>query len=112
ASGNPVEPLIPRNFSERRRAGLSHAIERGLAVPTGEQPSFLRSNGRRRTDSDKRRIADLQKIRDARAAELGIDPTLIASRAVLLDLVEDWSRHEPELMRWQRQLLNGAKMEK
>lgn len=112
ASGESIEPLIPRNFSERRRAGLLHAIQRGLAVPAGEQPSLLRSNGRRLTDSDKRRIAELQKIRDARAAELGIDPTLIASRAVLLDLAEDWSRHESELMRWQRQLLNGSKPEK
>jgi ribonuclease D len=112
ASGRSVEPLIPRNFSDRRRAGLSRAIQRGLAMPPGQQPSFLRSNGRRLTDAEKRRIADLQKIRDARATELGIDPTLIASRAVLLDLAEDWSRHEPELMLWQRHLLNGSKPEK
>lgn len=36
---------------------------------------------------------------------MGIDPTLIASRAALLDLAEDWNRHERELMNWQRDLL-------
>ena len=40
-----------------------------------------------------------------KAAELGIDPTLIASRAVLSDLAHDWNKHEKELMKWQRDIL-------
>jgi len=36
---------------------------------------------------------------------LGIDPTLIASRAVLSDLARDWEESSTELMKWQRNLL-------
>jgi hypothetical protein len=41
-----------------------------------------------------------------KAAELALDPTLIASRATLLALAGDWNRHKSELMDWQRELYN------
>ena len=47
----------------------------------------------------------MEKIRDQRAHELGIDPTLIAPKSVLGDLARDWDKHAPELMNWQRELL-------
>jgi hypothetical protein len=47
----------------------------------------------------------LEKRRDAHAHQLGIDPTLIASRATLMELARDWDKHAPELMNWQRELL-------
>ena len=65
----------------------------------------VRHEFRRINDATKQRAAELQNRRDAKAAELGIDATLIASRAVLLDLAENWSAHEKELMNWQRELL-------
>jgi ribonuclease D len=105
AAGQPIAPLVPPKFSDRRRSGLDKAIGRGLAVPPDAQPTYLRHEFRRIADTTKQRAAELQKRRDARAAELGIDATLIASRAVLLDLAEDWSAHEKELMNWQRVLL-------
>jgi hypothetical protein len=47
----------------------------------------------------------LARVRDLNAHELGIDPTLIASKATLFAL----GRHDPEawadLMPWQRELL-------
>ena len=106
-SGKPVEPLIPPKFSERRYQALMEAIKRGLAVPPELQPRPLRNLVRRISDATKRRMESLQKHRDTRATELGIDPTLIASRAVLLDLAEDWNKHEKELMNWQRDLLKS-----
>ena len=45
---------------------------------------------------------------DKQAAALEIDPTLIASRAVLLALANDWGRASAELMPWQKELLAGA----
>ena len=59
----------------------------------------------RLSDADQKGVLDLQKLRDARAAELGIDPTLIASRATLTDLARDWDEHAGELMAWQRELM-------
>jgi hypothetical protein len=67
----------------------------------------LRPTSRHPSDGEKRRYLELQHRRDARATELGIDPTLIASRATLSDLAHDWGKYERELMKWQRQLLQG-----
>ena len=104
-NGKPVEPLLPARFSDRRFHTLRDAIKSGLAVPPQRQPQPVRNIVRRVSDATKKRMEALQKVRDARARELGIDPTLIASRAVLLDLAEDWNKHEKELMNWQRELL-------
>jgi len=100
-----IEPLLPRRISDRRRETLLGAIKKGLAVPPREQPDFLRPKGRRITDAHKRRMLELQQRRDTIAGKLGIDPTLIASRSMMLDLADDWERHEAGLMNWQRELL-------
>lgn len=105
ASGQSIERLIPQKFSDHRREGLIRAVKHGLAVPAQQQPEPLRHAIRRVSDRDKRQALELQQRRDARAAELGIDPTLIASRATLVDLAEDWNAHQSALMNWQRELL-------
>jgi len=101
----PIEPLVPRHFSDRRRAGLKDAVNRGLAVPPDRQPGPIRQINRRPSDAEKRRFNELQNRRDLHAHQLGIDPTLIASRATLAALAENWPAHEPTLMSWQRELL-------
>jgi ribonuclease D len=103
--GRPTAPMIPERFSDRRRHGLAEAIKRGLEVPTAQLPQPIRHTFRRISDTVKRRVEQLQKHRDERAKELAIDPTLIASRATLLDLAEDWDAHQKDLMNWQRELL-------
>jgi ribonuclease D len=107
ATKRPFEPLLPRHLSERRRHGVAKAVARGLALPPEQYPEILRSTGRRPTEAERRRYMELQDHRDARAAKLGIDPTLIASRAMLSNLAHDWDRHEAELMNWQKELLTG-----
>ena len=54
-----------------------------------------------------RRFREFEKHRDLRAQELGLDPTLIASRATLGELARDWDQHAPELMNWQQELLRA-----
>jgi ribonuclease D len=105
AAHQPVEPLLSPRISPRRREGLSHAIKNGLALPAGQHPEILRHKGHRLTDAQIRRYRELEKCRDAHAHKLGIDPTLIASRAALGDLSRDWNQRAPELMIWQRDLL-------
>lgn len=107
AAAKPIEPLLPKHLSERRRGGIAKAVARGGAVSADELPAILRSSGRRPSDSERRRFVELQRRRDNRAAELGIDPTLIASRATLSDLAHEWDKASPELMNWQRQLLDS-----
>jgi ribonuclease D len=101
----PVEPLLPRHLSERRRRGLLKAVARGRGVSRERYPKPLRYAGRRYSEGERRRFLELQNRRDARAAALGIDPTLIASRAMLSDLAHNWDKHQPALMNWQRELL-------
>jgi len=106
--GRPIDPFLPKHFSERRRTGLTKAIARGLGLSPDGHPSILRSISRRPSEAERRRFVELQKRRDSRAAELDIDPTLIASRAVLSELAHDWDKHSSALMGWQRELLTSA----
>jgi hypothetical protein len=53
-------------------------------------------------------MIELERRRDRCAAELGIDATLIASRAMLVLLAKDWEMHQQELMSWQRELLTSS----
>jgi len=105
ATQRPVEPLLPRNMSERRRGGVADAIQAGLALTADKLPKILQRTNHRPTDAERKRFMELQKRRDARAHELGIDPTLIASRGTLSDLARNWDKYSPDLMSWQRELL-------
>jgi ribonuclease D len=108
ATAHPIDPFLPKHFSERRRGGLTKAIARGLGLAPEAHPRILRSISRRPSESERRRFMELQKRRDARAADLGIDPTLIASRATLSDLAHNWDQNSTELMAWQRELLHNS----
>jgi ribonuclease D len=101
----PIEPSLPKHISERRRAGLAKAITQGLGLSPEKHPQLLQRVNRRPTEAERKRFLELQKRRDTRAAELAIDPTLIASRATLSELARSWDRHAGELMNWQRELL-------
>jgi ribonuclease D len=105
ATSRPLDPFLPKHISERRKTALMQAIKEGLGVAPEAHPALLRNISRRPGEQERKRFLELQKRRDASAAALGIDPTLIASRAVLSDLAHDWEKYENELMNWQRQLL-------
>jgi ribonuclease D len=105
AAQRPVEPLLPPRMSPRRRDSLAAAIQAGLRVPPDRRPEKIRHLFNRPTEAEMRRYRELERRRDAHAHKLGIDATLIASRAALGDLARDWDRHAPELMSWQREFL-------
>jgi ribonuclease D len=101
----PIENRLPRHMSPRRRDGLNETIARAMAVAPNDHPEILRFKSRRQTEEQRLRFNDLEQKRNHAAQELGLDPTLIASRATLLALADDWNCHQGELMRWQRELL-------
>ncbi|MFO1476374.1 MAG: HRDC domain-containing protein [Verrucomicrobiota bacterium] len=101
----PIEPLFSRHLSDRRRSGIRKAVEKGLALPPDQHPRFPERHSRRPTEAERKRYLELEKHRNAKADQLGIDPTLIASRATLSDLAQSWDKHVGELMNWQRELL-------
>ncbi len=100
--GKSVEPFIPKRFSPRRQSSLVKAVQRGLQSP--DKPQILRTAHYRQSADEKRRYHELEKKRNRRAHELGIDPTIIASRAALVQLARDGT-DENELMKWQSEQL-------
>jgi len=105
AGHQSLEPLLPRHVSDRRRAGVLKAAAAGLAIPLKDQPDYRKTLSFRPSEATRRRCQELTRRRDHHAAALKIDPTIIASRAMLSDLAQDWEKHAPELMNWQRALL-------
>jgi ribonuclease D len=105
AAHHPFENILPPKMFPRRRETLMAAVKAGLAIPANRHPEILRHKFHRPSEAEFRRFRELEKIRDVHAHRLGIDPTLIASKATLGDLSRDWDKHAPELMNWQRELL-------
>ncbi len=96
---------IPRRFSRRRILGLAKCVEAAGAMPSEDWPKPPPKAPRRQGRGDGPPMEAMRKIRDARAGELGIDPTIIASKSTLLALSRDRKGSLPRLMRWQRRLL-------
>ena len=105
ATASHFDRFVPQRFSYRRRGELLKAVECGMALPAEAQPEILRPVSRQPSEQEKRRFRELERRRDSRAAKLGIDPTVIASRGTLGCLAHDWDAHAHELMNWQRELL-------
>jgi ribonuclease D len=105
AAQEPFENILPPKMSPRRRETLLASIKAGLAVPADNHPEIIRQKFNRPSEAEFRRFRELEKIRNAHAHQLGIDPTLIASKATLGDLARDWEKHAADLMNWQRELL-------
>ena len=104
AESGPLKEMLPRYLTPRRRAEVLKAIKKGLAQE--ELPGVLRSAPYRQTEQEKKRMHEFEKRRNRAAHDLGIDPTLIASRAMLVMLAKDWGAHQGELMNWQREILS------
>lgn len=100
AAGRPFN--TPR-MNNRRRRSFEVTLALALQVPEAEWPRPERKRGKRRTNDQLRRFDELKAVRDRVAAEVQIDPAIIASRGALeaVSIKAD----SPALMRWQRQLL-------
>ena len=107
AERRPVEFLLPPRMHPRRRENLLEAVRTAQALPHEKWPEIIRHFSQRPTEEEFRRFRELEKRRDRFAHELEIDPTIIASKATLGDLARSWDKYAPELMNWQRELLQG-----
>jgi ribonuclease D len=74
-------------------------------VPPARYPQPRRSSGIRLSRTQQHRFDSLKQLRDQRAAELGLDPTVIASKGDLIQLAGNSHNVAGQLMTWQRQLL-------
>jgi ribonuclease D len=102
--GRPVQPLAPAHLPPGRAARLASAIERALQLAPTEFPRPRRLFGIRLTRPEQARFDQLKRLRDVRAGELGLDPTVVASKADLVLLAKNGPGGK-HLMDWQRELL-------
>ncbi len=105
-NGDPVE--TPKQLRPPLARRFEKAIEEAKKVPEKEWPENFRRNGGSRLQIDEDKFRALRARRNRAASDLGIDPTLIAPRAVLEKLTaENLDREEKDtlLLRWQREVL-------
>jgi ribonuclease D len=100
--GRAVE--IPHLRGGRRRR-FEEAVERALALPESSWPVYIRQSRQRPSRVQEDQMKDLRTKRDAIAAELNLDPSLIAPKAAIEGLVLLESEAPKQLMPWQRELL-------
>ena len=105
ADGKKWEACLPRWVSGRRRKSMRACLQAAMQMPTENWPEQKVAHRIPMTESEKDRAQELKTLRDAQADLLGIDPTLIASKAALNDLAQDWENHAPLLMDWQRKII-------
>lgn len=96
---------LPPYLTSKRRAGVLDAIKAGLAVPEGERPTQIRVRTRRMTRAELDYAEELRERRDARAKEVGIDPTIVAARATLFAIARKDEAELARLLPWQREIL-------
>ena len=101
----PYENIIPPRMHPKRRETLHEAIRAARTVPPAQFPPLIRHHSQRPTKEEFRRFREIEKHRDKHAHDLGLDPTLIASKSMIGDLARDWEHTSAGLMNWQRQLL-------
>ena len=89
----------------RRMKSLQAAIDKARNLPKSELPERPRGQGRRWDDSHEAEFARHAKRRDEVATELDIDPSILASRAVIERLI--WQEEDVSalLLPWQRELM-------
>jgi ribonuclease D len=102
AQGQPVEFHHLRGSRLRR---FQEAAHRAVHLPESEWPVFVRNPRPRPTREDEDRVGVWKKKRDKVAADLSIDPSLIAPRAVLEALVLNPEEGRTRLLPWQAGLL-------
>jgi ribonuclease D len=107
-SSGSSQPPPPGKIAPRWRKPIERAIQAGLALPSSDWPVVERRVGPRLSRTQKRRYDDLRRLRDEQAVRLGLDPSVIASRAALVALAAGSDLRPGGLMQWQRELLGLA----
>ena len=107
-----IHGLSPRLVNERGAALLA-AIERGLSVPEKDLPKFPRSERRVADPVFDQAVDRLKRVRNERAAQLGLDPGVLCPKGTL----EAVARARPktsaalgdihEIRKWQVKLLGA-----
>ena len=103
-----IDKFLPPRMSPRRREAILVTIAHAQNIPETDLPTKRTNVLYQPTLAEQKRFTALREARDKKAEELQIDPTLIASRSTLVLLSQDWDKYKTDLMKWQRELLEGV----
>ena len=109
ATGGIKAVRLPPYLTPRRRQGVLEAVREGLAVPPDQRPQHHRVTTRRMTRRELDHSEQLRELRDKRAKELAIDPTIVAAKGTLLALARADSGEWDRLLPWQREILEPGR---
>ena len=96
---------FPRHVQGSRRARLEDAIQTALNLSEAEWPRRVYTPSKRPSQEEEQRFDQLKRRRDQVAAELDLDPGMVASRQVLERIAREPAATEAALMKWQREIL-------
>lgn len=88
-----------------RRVRFYQAASEAMALPESEWPKIIRKPSARPTREEEARFKELKTKRDTVAADLKLDPALIAPKLVLENLASNFNEASQRMMPWQRQAL-------
>ncbi len=99
ASGRNI--TLPHHFRPDRIKRLRAAVAAVEAVPEADWPQCISSRRRKRDRDFERRVDELIQKREAVAARLDIEGSLIAPRAVLESIAGNEAEPGDVLLKWQ-----------
>ncbi len=106
AQGQGTDKWLPRRIPDYRRKEIQKCIQSFRSLPEDEWPDRHKSPPRKHiTPAQKTRFEEIQKIRNQEAADLAIDPTIIASRATMVRLACESEGVFEDVLPWQQQVL-------
>jgi ribonuclease D len=96
---------LPRHYRSDRLKRFHQAVEEARALKEADWPKRPEKVRRKRDKSFERKVDNMLQIRDAKAAELDIDSSLIASRSVIELIAADEVVPSEALLSWQLECL-------
>ena len=106
AQGSETGQWLPRRIPDHRRREIRECIKESASCPADQWPNPHKAPPRKHiTPAQKKRFEEIQKERDRQAAGLGIDPTIIASRATMVKLACAAEGVANDVLPWQQSLL-------
>lgn len=94
-------PQLPARLRGSRKREVERLLGEARELPEAELPTKLKIKAYRATDEQNQRLDELKRQRDQRAKELELDPSLLASRKQLEDIVYRSLNPGEVLLPWQ-----------
>ena len=104
ADGGKID--LPPHYRSERIKHFKQMLEELKALPKDQWPARPVSKRRKRDRDFDNRVDTIIANRNKTASELGIDGSLLASRAVIESIAANESTPDDLLMNWQKDLLN------